>query len=61
MQEEAELEPIVVAADVQPVGTGYLTRAEQSGEPWRVWALRVSATVNGSPNPIDLSVEVPLG
>lgn len=61
VQEEAELEPIVVAADVQPEGTGYLSRADQPGEPWRVWALRVSATVSGNPNPIDLAVQVPLG
>lgn len=60
-QEELEKEPVVVSADVQPEGDGFLSRAVQSGEPWKVWALRVMATVNDEQAAIEVGVEVPLG
>lgn len=61
IQEELELEPLVIAADVQPIGDGYISRTIQTGEPSRAYSLRGDITVSNEQSPIDVGVEVSLG
>lgn len=60
---ELQKDPLVVSAtfEAREEGDGYLLRSEQSGEPWRVWALEGSVVCDGEQTAAEIAVEVPLG
>lgn len=60
LQEELEKDPLIVSAIVEPDSEGFLSRSVQSGEPWKVWALKATVIFRDTQSAAEAAVEVPV-